>query len=73
MLLKKITGEWWPDNKEMISIMSGGNKEIIVDDVKSSWVGIYDENFQLINEDCSNEIDNRDLYYSYMHGISKNR
>ena len=71
VLLKKITGEWWPDNKEMISIMSGGNKEIIVDDVKSSWVGIYDENFQLINEDCSNEIDNRDLYYSYMHGISK--
>lgn len=58
---------FWPLGKKTVAVLRVGS-EIVIDDYETSWVGIFNKNFELLTEIKNEIVKNRKYYYSYLIG-----
>lgn len=64
---KQVENIFWPSGKKTVAVLRLG-REIVIDDYGTSWVGIFDKDFELLTEIRNEIVKDRKYYYSYLIG-----
>lgn len=69
LINRKIQATWWPSGRKAVKIMTYSDDAFVVDDIDSSWMGIYNVDFDELTCIVSETIKERENYCTFLVGI----